>query len=222
VLCLPSNASTERKRMIRAFGARIVATSPLDGTDGAQREAARLARENPDWVHLNQYDNPANWRAHHRTTGPELWAQTQGALTHLVAVVGTSGTIGGTGRYLREQAAGIEVVEVQPDGPLHGLEGAKHLPTARVPGIYDPHVATRRIEASTDHAYATVRALARRGILAGPSGGAAVWAAITVARSLRDAVLVAVLPDSGARYLADTHVWTAPDAAGETSCRLAS
>lgn len=221
VLCLPRNASAERQRLITAFGARIVHTSPLDGTDGAQREAARLADANPDWVYLNQYDNDANWRAHYETTGPELWAQTGGALTHLVATVGTTGTITGTGRFLRTVSDGVTVVEVQPDAPLHGLEGAKHLGSARVPGIYDRTLADRRAAVSTECAYAMVRALARRGILAGPTGGAAVWAALDVARGLREGVVVAILPDSGARYLADAHIWTAP-VPEELPCRLAS
>ncbi|MEQ1571879.1 MAG: cysteine synthase family protein [Myxococcota bacterium] len=219
VLCLPANASPERKRLLEAYGARVVPTSALEGTDGAQREAARLAEQHPDWVWLNQYDNDANWRAHFDTTGPELWAQTEGRITHLVATLGTTGTLVGTGRYLRSRRADVEVVEVQPDSPMHGLEGVKHLATARVPGIYDPTVATARVEASSERAFATVRCLARRGWLVGPSGGAAVDAAVAVARGLDHGVVVAIVPDSGARYLSDAHLWTPTE---EDPCRLAS
>jgi cysteine synthase B len=207
VLCLPSNASSTRQRLLRAYGAQIVHTSPLEGTDGAQREAAALAAEHRDWLYLNQYDNEANWRAHHRTTGPELWAQTQGRITHLVAAVGTGGTLVGTSRFLRSQKASLQVVEVQPDSPMHGLEGVKHMETARVPRIYDPSLATRRLEAPTEAAYSWVRALARHGILVGPSGGAAAWAAMAVARELQEGVVVAVMPDSGSRYLGEAHIW---------------
>lgn len=220
VLCLPKNASAERQRLLQVYGAEIVHTSPLDGTDGAQAMAVRLAAEHPDWVYLNQYDNDANWRAHALTTGPELWRQTGGTITHLVATVGTSGTLTGTSRFLRTVAPDLRVVEVQPDGPMHGLEGVKHMESARVPRIYDPDVADQRLGAPTECAWATMRALARRGILAGPSGGAAVWAAIQVARELEQGVVVAILPDSGARYLADAHIWTAP--IEEAPCRLAS
>jgi S-sulfo-L-cysteine synthase (O-acetyl-L-serine-dependent) len=220
VLCLPKNASAERQRLLAAYGAEIVHTSPLDGTDGAQAMAVRLAAEHPDWVYLNQYDNDANWRAHELTTGPELWRQSRGAITHLVATVGTSGTITGTARFLRTVAPDLRVIEVQPDGPMHGLEGVKHMQSARVPRIYDPHVADQRLGAATECAWAAMRALAKRGILAGPSGGAAVWAAVQVARELERGVVVAILPDSGARYLADAHIWTAP--IEEAPCRLAS
>jgi cysteine synthase B len=207
VLCLPANAGPERRRLLDAYGAIVVATSPLEGTDGAQRHAAALASSHPDWVYLNQYDNDANWRAHHRTTGPELWSQTAGRLTHLVATVGTSGTIVGTSRFLRSVRSDLVVIEVQPDGPLHGLEGVKHLATARVPGIYDPTLVDRRLAADTEDAYAMVRTLARRGLLVGPSAGAATAAAIRVARDLTTGVVVAILPDSGARYLSDAHLW---------------
>jgi cysteine synthase B len=207
VLCLPSNASATRQRLLRAYGAQIVHTSPLEGTDGAQREAASLAREHPDWLYLNQYDNQANWRAHERTTGPELWAQTSGRITHLVAAVGTGGTLVGTARFLRQHRPELQVVEVQPDSPMHGLEGVKHLETARVPHIYDPTVASRRLEAPTEAAFSWVRQLARHGILVGPSGGAAAWAALQVARELTEGVVVAVMPDSGSRYLGEAHIW---------------
>jgi S-sulfo-L-cysteine synthase (O-acetyl-L-serine-dependent) len=210
VLCLPRNASVERRQLLAAYGAVVVETSPLEGTDGAQREAVRLAERNPDWVYLNQYDNDANWRAHQRTTGPELWSQTRGRISHLVATVGTSGTLTGTARFLRCVRPDVQIVEVQPEGPMHGLEGVKHMATARVPGIYDPGLADRRLGADTDEAWRLVRALARRGLLVGPSSGAATAAAIRVAQELRSrAVVVAILPDSGARYLSDERIWRA-------------
>lgn len=210
VLCLPRNASAERHRLLEAYGAVVVETSPLEGTDGAQREAGRLAERNPGWVYLNQYDNDATWRAHWRTTGPELWRQTGGRITHLVATVGTSGTLVGTSRFLRTRAPGLVVVEVQPDGPMHGLEGVKHMATARVPGIYDPGIATIRRSADTEEAWRLMRALARKGLLVGPSSGAATLAAIEVARELAHGVVVAILPDTGARYLSDDRIWEGP------------
>lgn len=218
VLCLPRNASTERRRLLAAYGAEIVDTSPLEGTDGAQREAAQLAEAHPDWVYLNQYDNDANWQAHFRTTGPELWAQTDGRITHLVATVGTSGTLTGTSRFLRTRRPELQVVEVQPDSPMHGLEGVKHLPTARVPRIYDPTVADSHREVATEDAFAMVRCLARRGLLVGPSGGAATRIALDVARELDHGLVVAILPDSGSRYLSESQLWTPV----EEPCRLAS
>jgi S-sulfo-L-cysteine synthase (O-acetyl-L-serine-dependent) len=220
VLCLPKNASAERQRLLAAYGATVVATSPLEGTDGAQRRAVELAAEHPDWVYLNQYDNPANARAHERTTGPEIWAATGGAVTHFVATVGTGGTIVGTSRFLRSRDPRVQVIEVQPDGPFHGLEGVKHLATARVPGIYDPHAADAHATVRTEDAWRTVRSFARRGLLLGPSGGAAAWTAIQVARALEEGVVVAILPDSGHRYLSETRLWEADPE--EAAWRLAS
>lgn len=207
VLCLPKNASEQRKRLLQVYGAEIVYTSPLSGTDGAQERARELAQEHPDWLYLNQYDNDANWRAHYRTTGPELWAQTSGRLTHLVATVGTSGTLTGSSRFLRTVRPDLQVVEVQPDGPLHGLEGVKHMPSARRPQIYDPSLATRLIGAPTEESFAWVRALARKGLLVGPSSGAAAWAAVRLADEIDEGVIVAVMPDSGVRYLSEAHIW---------------
>ncbi|MBX2798991.1 MAG: cysteine synthase family protein [Myxococcales bacterium] len=220
VLCLPKNASAQRQQLLKTLGTEIVHTSPLEGTDGAQAEAVTLADDHGDWVYLNQYDNDANWRAHYQTTGPEIWNQTQGTVTHFVATVGTSGTLTGTGRYLREQRKDVQIVEVQPDSPLHGLEGVKHMQTARVPGIYDPGVATDRRAMSTERSFRMVRCLAHHGLLLGPSGGAAVQAAVDVARDLTHGVVVAIVPDSGSRYLSEPHIWT--PAEGEVPCRLAS
>jgi cysteine synthase B len=207
LLCLPKNASPERKALLKAFGADIEPTSHLDGTDGAIRRARELAAADPGLVWLDQYSNEANWRAHFATTGPELWDATDGRITHLVAGVGTSGTLVGTGRYLKAQNTGIRVVEVQPDGPLHGLEGLKHMETAIIPGIYDPAVADARVAASTEDAYSWVRTLARReGLYVGPSSGAAVSAAVALAAGLARGVVVAILPDGGARYASDDRI----------------
>lgn len=221
VLCLPENASAQRQQLLTTYGAQIVHTSGLLGTDGAQQQAVALAEANPDWVYLNQYDNEANWRAHYQSTGPELWRQTEGTITHLVATVGTGGTLTGTGRFLKEQRAEIQVVEVQPSSPLHGLEGVKHMATARVPGIYDPDLADVRLGIDTEAAFRTLRCLARHGLLLGPSGGAAVHAALKIARGLQHGTVVAIAPDSGTRYLAESHIWTPADAQ-EAPCRLAS
>ena len=210
VLCLPDNANAERKALLAAFGAQVVPTDPLEGSDGAIRTARALSAENPDLVYLDQYGNAANWRAHYGSTGPEIWEQTHGRVTHLVATVGTSGTLMGTTRFLREVRPGLTAVEVQPDSPFHGLEGLKHMETAIVPPIYDPGMADARLGAPTEASYEWVRRLARtEGLLVGPSGGAAVWAAVQVAQRLSHGVVVAMLPDSGTRYVSDAHIWRA-------------
>ena len=209
VLCLPRNANAERRRLLEAYGADIVWTDPLEGSDGAIVAARQLAAERPDWVYLDQYGNDANWRAHYGSTGPEIWAATHGRVTHFVATVGTSGTFTGTTRFLREQRPDLVAVEVQPDGPFHGLEGLKHMDSAIVPRIYDRALPDRRIGAPTEASFEVVRRMARHGLLAGPSGGAAVWAAIAVGRELREGVVVTMLPDGGARYLSDAHLWEA-------------
>jgi cysteine synthase B len=207
-LCMPDRVSLERKRIAASFGARIVTTDPLEGTDGAIREARRLAAADPDaYVYVDQYANPANVAAHERTTGPEVWAQSGGRITHLVAGVGTSGTIVGASRFLRTR--GVRIVAVQPDSPLHGLDGLKHMATAIRPAIWDEAAADEHATASTDEAHELVRRLAREeGILAGPSSGAALAVALRVA-SREDAVVVAVLPDGGERYLS-TALWADP------------
>lgn len=207
VLALPANANQERRRLLSAYGATLVLTDPLEGSDGAILEARRLAEAHPDWLYIDQYANDANWRAHYESTGPEIWRQTDERVTHFVATVGTTGTFVGTSRYLREQKPELVTVEVQPDGPFHGLEGLKHLQSAIVPPIYDPDVASQRMGAPTEASFETVRRLARSGLLVGPSGGAAVWAATQVARSLDRGVVVTILPDGGARYLSETHLW---------------
>ncbi|HEX8228659.1 MAG TPA: cysteine synthase family protein [Chloroflexia bacterium] len=205
-ICLPESASPERKRLLKLYGATIIDTPKADGTDGAIIEARRLYAEHPDrYFYPDQYNNPANWQAHYYGTAPEIWQQTDGRVTHFVAVVGTSGTFMGTSRRLKHYNPGIRIVEVQPDAAFHGLEGMKHMPSALVPSIYDPNLAEESLMLGTEEAQAMTRDLARyEGILAGPSGGAGVLAAVRVARSLRSGVVVTVLPDGGNRYLQDT------------------
>lgn len=202
-ICLPEAASPERKRLLSLYGASILSTPAADGTDGAILEARRLYSENPDrYYYPDQYNNRANWQAHYDGTAPEIWRQTDGRVTHFVAVLGTSGTFMGTSRRLKEYDPNIEVVEVQPDAPFHGLEGMKHMPSAIVPGIYDEKLADRRLTVNTEAAQAMTRALARyEGILAGPSGGAAVLASTLIGSTLASGVIVTILPDGGSRYL---------------------
>jgi cysteine synthase B len=206
-LCLPANVSAERRAILAAYGAEIFLTDPLQGTDGAIRKARALAAEQPNrYFYPDQYSNPANWGAHFETTGPEIWEQTAGAFTHLVAGLGTSGTFIGITRFLRTKDPSIRCISVEPDGPLHGLEGMKHMASAMVPPIYDATLADGRREAATEDAYAMCRRLARQeGIFVGPSSGANVAAALAVARELdgRPGTIVTVLCDSGGRYLSE-------------------
>jgi cysteine synthase B len=205
-LCLPANASLERKHILKAYGAEIIETNPLEGTDGSQAEARRLAELEPDkYCYVDQYNNSANWRAHYETTAPEIWEQTGGRITHFLAGLGTSGTFLGTTRRLKELKASLRAISMQPDSPLHGLEGMKHMATARVPGIYDASVADEEVTVATEDAYATARLLAREeGLFVGPSSGANVFAALRLARGLGPgSVVVTVLCDSGSRYLSE-------------------
>lgn len=202
-LCLPANASDERKRILRAYGAELVLTSPFEMTDGAQREARRIYAEEPErYFYSDQYSNDNNWKAHYKTTAPEIWAQTQGQVTHWVAGLGTTGTFVGTTRRLKELNPAIRCISFQPDSPLNGLEGLKHLDTALVPAIYDPEVADEDRAVSTDEAEDMVRRIARHeGVLLGPSSGAAVVCALQVAQELRAGVVVTLLPDNASKYL---------------------
>ena len=211
-LCVPSNVTVERKRLLHAYGAEMIFTDPMDGSDGAIREARSQVAANPDrYFYPDQYNNDANWGAHYETTGPEILAQTDGRVTHFVAGLGTSGTFVGTGRRLREANASIKLISFQPDSPLHGLEGLKHMETAIVPGIYDPSLADEDLRVSTEDAYAIVRRLAREeGLLVGISGGAAVAAALRVAKGLRNGVIVTVFPDSADKYMSE-RFWQAPE-----------
>ncbi len=208
-LCLPANASAERLSILKALGAELILTDASAGSDGSIREARRLAEERPDlYWYANQYDNPANWQAHYLTTGPEILAQTNGELTHLVVGLGTSGTMMGTGRYLRERLPHVKIVAVQPDAAFHGLEGLKHMPTAIKPDIYDASFADEVIEIRTEEAHEMVRALGRReGLFVGISSGAAALAALLVASELEQGTVVTVFPDAGYKYLSDKALW---------------
>jgi cysteine synthase B len=204
-LCLPRNASLERKQIIRAYGAELVETSPLEGTDGAIRTAAGIYAADPDaYFYPDQYTNPANWQAHYRTTAMEIWEQTGGQVSHFVAGLGTSGTFIGTARRLRELSRSIRLVSFQPDSPFHGIEGLKHMETSRIPGIYDASLADDSLEVSTKDAYqATQRLAIEEGLFVGPSSGAALVAALRVAEEAERAVVVTVFPDGGGRYLSE-------------------
>ncbi len=204
-LCMPSNVSLERKRILKAYGAEIVYTDPMQGSDGAIRRVRQMAAENPGlYFYANQYDNPANWRAHYNSTAPEIFEQTEGGVTHFVAGLGTSGTFVGSARRLKELNKQIRCISFQPDSPFHGLEGLKHMATAIVPGIYDPAVADEDLRISTEEGYAFTLRLAREeGLLVGVSAGAAVAAAIKVARAARRGRIVTIFPDSGDKYLSE-------------------
>jgi cysteine synthase B len=208
-LAVPSNASPERMAILRALGAELVLTDAMEGSDGAIRVARKMAAERPDlYYYANQYDNPANWQAHYQTTAPEIVEQTRGTVTHFVAGLGTSGTLTGVSKYLREYNPGIEIIAVQPDSPFHGLEGLKHLPTTIQPGIFDPTTPDRTIEIPTERAYEMVACLAREeGYFVGISSGAAAVAALEVASTLEAGVVVTVFPDAGYKYLSDEALW---------------
>ena len=205
-LCLPDSASPERKRILSAYGAEIRITDPLQGSDGAILEARRLVEEEPEaWVYLDQYSNPENWRAHYRTTGPEIWRQTAGRITHFVTGLGTSGTFMGVGRYLRERAPHVRRISVEPDGPFHGLEGMKHMASALVPPIYDPQLADEAREISTEAAQRMVKRLAREmGLLVGVSAGGNVAASLALAEEIESGTIVTVLCDGADKYLTES------------------
>jgi cysteine synthase B len=208
-LAIPANASRERLAILRALGVELTLTDPTEGADGARSVAAGLACQHPDrYFYADQYNNPANWMAHYQTTGPEIAAQTDGRLTHFVAGLGTTGTITGAGRYLKESLPGVEIIAVQPDGPMHGLEGLKHLPTSHVPGIFDPTIPDQTLQVSTEEAHEMARRLSREeGLLVGVSAAAAAVAAVRLGETLEAGVLVAVFPDSGLKYL-DSGIWS--------------
>jgi len=211
-LCLPENASPERKLILRAFGAELVLTSPLEGTDGAIREVRRMVAEDPDrYFYPDQYSNDSNWRAHFDTTAPEIIEQTGGRLTHFVAGLGTSGTFVGTSRRLRQFNPAIRMISFQPDSPFHGLEGLKHMGSAMVPAIYDASLADEDLAVSTEDAHSLVRRLAREeGLMVGISSGAALSATLKVARGLERGVIVTVFPDGAEKYLSESF-WTAEE-----------
>ena len=213
-LCMPTNVSVERKKILRAYGANIVYTDAGDGSDGAIRMARELAAKRPDlYFYADQYSNDANWLAHYHGTANEIWQQTEGRITHFVAMLGTSGTFMGTTRRLRELNPTIRCISLQPDSAFHGIEGAKHMPSAIVPKIYDPTLADENFEIATEDAYAMARRLARDcGLLVGISAAAGIFASLRLAEQLelrkqRRAVVVTILGDSGDKYLSE-RFWT--------------
>ncbi len=208
-LALPASASSERISILKALGAELILTDPLEGSDGAIMKARELAAEHPDlYWYANQYNNPANPQAHYLSTGPEILCQTDEQVTHFIAGLGTSGTLMGTGRYLREQLPHVKILAFQPDAPFHGLEGLKHMPSAIKPGIYDESFAGNPLPVKTEAAHEMVIRLAREeGLFVGISSGAAAVAALQVARELDEGVVVTLFPDAGYKYLSDKSLW---------------
>jgi len=212
-LCVPENVSPERKRILQAYGANIIYTDPAEGSDGAIKMARQFAERHPDlYFYADQYSNDANWRAHYETTANEIWQQTEGRVTHFVAILGTTGTFVGTTRRLKELNPQIRCISLQPDSPFHGIEGAKHLPSAIVPRIYDPSLADQNLEIVTEDAHAMARRLAReQGLLVGVSSAAAVVGSLRVIDQLnpermkedQSATVVTILCDSGEKYLSE-------------------
>lgn len=209
-LFLPENASPERIAILRAYGVDLVFTDPLEGTDGALEAVQALVHQEPNrYFYADQYNNPANWQAHYHSTAPEIWQQTAGAVTHFVAGIGTSGTLMGTGRRLREYNPAIEIISLQPESPLHGLEGLKHMPTAIVPGIYDPQLADRNLSIKTEDSHQMARLLARKeGYLVGISAAGAMVGALQIAEELalneQSGLIVTLFPDNAYKYLSES------------------
>lgn len=210
-LAVPANAGHHRITLLNSLGAELTLTDPMEGSDGARVVAAELAERHPDrFYYANQYSQPANWQAHYNTTGPEILSQTSGRVTHFVAGLGTSGTMMGVGRYLKHNLTDVRTVAVQPDGPMHGLEGLKHIPTSDVPQIYDQTVLDEIVDVSTEEAYRMARDLAHyEGLFVGISAAAAAVAALSIASRLEWGVIVAIFPDSGLKYI-DQPFWSAP------------
>ena len=210
-LAVPASASSERFAILRALGAELILTDPSEGSDGAILTARQLAAEKPAlYWYANQYNNDANWQAHYKSTGPEILCQTDERVTHFVAGLGTSGTLMGTGKYLREQLPHVKIIAFQPDASFHGLEGLKHMPTAIQPGIYDPTFADETREVRTEDAHKMVSRLAREeGLFVGISSGAAALAALRVAEELDEGMVVTLFPDAGYKYLSDKSLWEA-------------
>lgn len=204
-LCMPANASEERKKILKAYGVEVVLTDAAESSDGAIREARRLYAEDPErYFYPDQYRNPANPRSHYESTAPEIWEQTGGEITHFVAGLGTSGTFGGTARRLRELNPAIKLISFEPDSPFHGLEGMKHMKSSIVPDIYDPTIADENLGASTEEAYGMVKRLAREeGVLVGISSGAAAATALNVARELESGTVVTIFYDGANKYLSE-------------------
>jgi cysteine synthase B len=213
-LCMPENVSRERKQILQGYGANILYTDPGEGSDGAIRMARALAAEHPDqYFYADQYSNQANWKAHYLTTANEIWHQTQGRITHFVSMLGTSGTFVGTTRRLKELNPRVQCISLQPDSAFHGIEGAKHMPSAIIPRIYDPALADRNLEIATEDAYAMARQMSRTaGLLVGISSAAAVVGCLKIAQDFslkrgQEAVMVTILCDSGEKYLSE-RFWT--------------
>lgn len=204
-ICLPGNASPERKRMLKAYGAQVTLTDPLEGTDGAQRVVKEIVAADPErYFYPDQYNNDANWRAHYHGTANEIWEQTGGRITHFVAGLGTTGTFVGTTRRLKELNPAIECLSFQPELPMHGLEGMKYLATAIVPGIWDERLPDKELWAPTEEAYTMVKRLAREeGLFVGISAGAAVAESLKVARGLAEGIVVTILCDGADKYLSE-------------------
>jgi S-sulfo-L-cysteine synthase (O-acetyl-L-serine-dependent) len=208
-LAVPASASAERISILRALGAELILTDPTEGSDGAILTARQLAAEQPAlYWYANQYNNDANWQAHYKSTGPEILRQTDERVTHFVAGLGTSGTLIGTGRYLREQVPHVKIIAFQPDASFHGLEGLKHMPTAIRPGIYDPSFADETRAVRTEDAHEMVLRLAREeGLFVGISSGAAAVTALRLAEELQEGIVVTLFPDAGYKYLSDKSLW---------------
>ena len=210
-LCVPANLSSDRRRMLEAYGAELILTPASDGTDGAQTAAKDLVLNDPKkYWYLDQYNNEANWRAHFTSTGPEIWRQTRPTITHFVACLGTTGTLVGAGRYLKGKNPEVRLVGVQPDGPFHGIEGVKHLESSHVPGIWDPKLPDEILSVSTEDAQQAVRRLAREeGLLVGTSSGAAFDAGLRLSERIKRGRVVLMFPDGGERYLGERY-WQEP------------
>lgn len=206
-LVMPRNVSEERKKIVSGFGTKIIYSDPLLGSDGARELASQLAQKNPDqYFFPDQYSNPSNWKAHYETTGPEIWDETKGRITHFVAGLGTSGTMMGTSRFLKEKNPKIFTLAVQPE-PFHGLEGLKHMESAIPVPIYEPKRHDRKITVETEPAYELTRRLAcEEGLLVGPSSGAALLGVFELLKEVREGVIVAIFPDGGDKYLS-TALW---------------
>lgn len=209
-LVVPENVSGERKKILHAFGAKVIYSNPLEGSDGAIRLAWKIYVENPDkYCKLDQYNNPSNPQAHYDNTGVEIIEQTEGRITHFVASIGTGGTIMGTGRRLKEFREDIQVIAIEPESAFHGLEGLKHMASSIVPGIYHEEELDSKVPAPTEESYVMAKRLAREeGLLVGQSSGAAMWGALEVAKKLKKGVVVAIFPDGGDKYLS-TRLWEA-------------
>ncbi len=207
-LTMPENASEERMIILKALGAELILTDPLEGSDGAMKVARQISDKSPEkYFYADQYNNPNNWLAHYETTGPEIWTQTQREITHFVAGLGTSGTVTGVTRYLRDQNKSVETIAFQPASPFHGIEGLKHMASSELPGIYDRDLPDDNFEINTEKAYEMVKRLAKEeGLFVGLSSGASVQAAIEVAEKLEKGVVVTILPDGGYKYLSNP-IW---------------